>query len=233
MTPLPAPDLRGVAIGALAVHLGFGTASIVLFLAAYGFDPQRYAEPAAVLTAGRGSAELLRWAAAADLLGYYLAAAAVAYVLWRLLRPRGPALADLSLIGALGYALAGGGAAAALAVAGPMLMHAHGEGTADQATIAALFAVLSEVVFRGIWQFLDMLLLAGWWAGLGMLLRDTQPRLSLLSLALAVAAIVVAVLTLAGFGAARDLVLGLFFVGWFAWSSWLLVLFWRRSLSPP
>jgi hypothetical protein len=136
-------------------------------------------------------------------------------------------------MGALGYVLAGGAAAAALAFAGPMLMHAHAAGTADQPAVAALFAVLSEVVFRAIWQFLDMLLLAAWWIGLGLLLRDGQPRLAALSLLLAGASIAVAALTLAGFGAARDAVLGAFFIGWFAWSIWLFIVFWRRKLPAP
>jgi hypothetical protein len=42
------------------------------------------------------SGELLRWAAVLDLLGYYLATAVLAYVLWRHLRPRNPLIADLS-----------------------------------------------------------------------------------------------------------------------------------------
>ena len=57
--------------------------------------------------------------------GYYLATAVLAYVLWRQLRPRNPLIADLSTLAAVGYALAGGMGAAVLAVVAPMLMNAY------------------------------------------------------------------------------------------------------------
>jgi Domain of unknown function (DUF4386) len=86
-------------------------------------DPQ-------ILASGGNSGELLRWAAVLDLLGYYLATAVLAYVLWRHLRPRNPLIADLSTLAALGYALAGGVGAAILATVAPMLMHNYTDITA-------------------------------------------------------------------------------------------------------
>ncbi len=225
------PDrLRTLAIGALLVHIGVGFVSLVLFLGAYQLRPDWIAAPELMVEAGPASAALLGWAAAADLVGYYLANGVLAYVLWRLLRPRSPALADLSTLAAMGYVLAGGAAAALLAVAGPVLItqYASAEG-AEQAAIAASFQLLSEVVYRAVWQFLDALLLAAWWLGIALLVRVDQPRLALLTGAMAVVSAIAALLTLAGFGATRDLLLGPFFVAWMAWAIWLLLLFWRRS----
>jgi hypothetical protein len=72
--------------------------------------------------------------------------AVLAYGLSRQLRPRNPLIADLSTIAAVGYALAGGAGAAILAMVAPMLMHAYTEATtADQALIAAEFAVVLQV----------------------------------------------------------------------------------------
>ena len=77
-------------------------------------------------------------------------------------------IADLSALAAVGYALAGGVGAAVLAVVAPMLMHNYtAAAAADQVLIAAQFAVLFEVVWRAIWQFLDGVLLAAWWLGIG------------------------------------------------------------------
>ena len=59
---------------------------------------------------------------------------------------------------------------------------------AGQALIAAQFATVLHVVWRSIWQFLDAILLAAWWLGIGWLLRQDHLRLSRLSLALAAAA---------------------------------------------
>jgi hypothetical protein len=69
---------------------------------------------------------------------------------------------------AVGCALAGGIGAAVLAVVAPMLMHNCTDATAaGQALIAAQFAVVLRVVWGAIWQFLDAILLAAWWLGIG------------------------------------------------------------------
>jgi hypothetical protein len=73
-------------------------------------------EPTRILRGVATSAELFRWAAVLDLIGYFLATAVLGYVLWRQLRPRNPVIADLSTMAAVGYALAGGVGAAVLAM---------------------------------------------------------------------------------------------------------------------
>src|ERR671915_2267780 len=138
--------LRRAGIGALLVVLALGSVSGILFLAAFQFRLEWFADPSAMVAAGATSAELLRWAAIADLFSYYLATGVVAYVLWTALRPRGPALADASALGAFAYVLAGGVAASALAFVGPFLMHEHARAGADQASVAIAFSVLVEVV---------------------------------------------------------------------------------------
>lgn len=221
--------LRTAAIGALALHVGLGTISLLLFLAAFQLRTEWFVDPAQLIGAGPTSAELLRWAAAADLLSYYLAVAVVAYVLWRTLRPRSALVADLSSLAACAYVVAGGIGAALLAVVGPMLLHDYAAPGADQASIAIAFGVLTEIVYRAIWQFLDALLLAAWWLGFGLLIRVDLPRIAVLSFALSAAATIGVGLTLLGLSLARDALLGIFFVGWMTWSVWLLGLLWRRA----
>ena len=111
-----AVTLRAVGIGALIVSLAVGVMSTVLFLAAFQFRIAWFLDPTQILGAGSLSAELLRWASAMDLIGYYLAGAVLAYVLWRALRPLNPVVADLATMAAVGYAFAGGAAAAVLAM---------------------------------------------------------------------------------------------------------------------
>jgi hypothetical protein len=226
--------LASMALGraALVVALAAGMASNVLFLAAFQFRLDWFLEPARVIGAGDTSAELLRWAAALDLVGYYLASGVLAYALWRLLRPRNPIVADLATIAALSYALAGGIGAAVLSMVGPMLMNQYGNSTvaADQAIIATHFGVLLEVVWRSIWQFLDGLLIAAWWLGVSLLVRADHAGLARLSLVLAGASSVGVLLNLLGFDLARDAMLGVVFSLWSAWWIWLLWLFRGRTI---
>lgn len=194
LSPTKGPEvsasiLRRAGIGALVVSISAGMTSNLLFLEAFQFRLDRFLEPTLILGSGAIPAELLRWASVLDLFGYYLATAVLAYVLWRQLRPRNPLLADLSTLAAVGYALAGWAGAAVLSMVAPMLMQAYTDATpAGQALIAAQFATVLEVVWRSIWQFLDAILLAAWWLGIGRLLRQDHLRLSRLSLVLAAAA---------------------------------------------
>jgi hypothetical protein len=220
--------MRRAAIGALLLTVGLGSIAGVLFLGAFQLRLEWFADPAPMVAAGATSAELLRWAAVADLFSYYLATGVVAYVLWTALRPRGRPLADASALGAFGYVLAGGIGASALAMVGPMLMHEHARAGADQAAVTIAFGVLMEVVFSAIWQFLDPMFLAIWWFGVGLLMRADQPGFSRLSLALAGLAPIGALATALDLVVMRYAALGVFFVLWLAWSLWLLVLLWRR-----
>lgn len=222
--------LRSVGVGALLVSLGIGVTSNLLFLAAFQFRIAWFLDPVRILGGGTTSAELLRWATAMDLIGYYLAGGVLAYVLWRALRPRNPVVADLATLAGLGFALAGGAAAAVLAIVGPMLItdYASASGS-QQAVIATQFAVLLEVVWRSVWQFLDGILVAAWWLGIGILVRPEQPGLSRLSYVMAAVAVVGALFNLAGLEIARDVALGVIFTLWTSWWVWLLILFRRRE----
>jgi hypothetical protein len=226
------PTTRTAGIAALCVSLAVGMTSNLLFLAAFQFRLDWFREPTRVLAGGARSAELLRWASVLDLIGYYLATAVLAYVLWQWLRPRNRLIADLSAVAAFGYVLAGGVGAAVLAMVGPMLMHTYTESAADSQTlIAAQFAVLFELVWRAIWQMLDGILLAAWWLGIGLLVREDRPGLSRLSLALAAAAVFGVVTNIIGLNLARDVMLGITFTLWTAWWIWLIVLLVRAPHS--
>jgi hypothetical protein len=231
LSPTEGPEesaltLRRTGIAALVVSISAGMTSNVLFLAAFQFRLDMFLEPTLILASSAIPAELLRWASVLDLFGYYLATAVLAYVLWRQLWPRNPLVADLSTLAAVGYALAGGVGAAILAMVAPLLMQGYTDAAAaGQALIAAQFATVLQVVWRSIWQFLDAILLAAWWLGIGRLLRQDHLRLSRLSLALAAAAAAGGAANVAGLSLMRDVLLGVLFVLWTAWWISLLVVF--------
>jgi hypothetical protein len=221
---------RTAGIAALVVSIGAGMTSNALFLAAFQLRLDWFRDPTRLVGAGATSAELLRWASVLDLIGYYLATAVLAYVLWRWFRPRNRLIADLSALAAVGYVLAGGIGAAVLAMVGPMLMIEYSEAsTAERMVIATQFAILIEMVWRAIWQLLDGILLAIWWLGIGLLVREDLPGLSRLSLTLAVAAVAGVAANIIGISLVRDVMLGITFALWTAWWIWLVVLFLRAT----
>ncbi|MFD1504073.1 hypothetical protein FE374_06795 [Georgenia yuyongxinii] len=214
---------------ALVVHIGLGLVSLVLFLAAFGWQAEGFLDPSSLVSAGATKAALLRWGAAADLLSYYLAIPVIAYVLWRCTRPRSPHVADLSFLAACAYAVAGGIAASLLAVVGPSLMESYAESGADQAVVAVAFGLLTGAVYA-VWQFLDPLLLAAWWLGTALLLRVDQVGFARLSGLLAVVAAVGAFANLLGFQAVLTVLLAVLAPAWLTWAVWLLVLLRRRRV---
>jgi hypothetical protein len=73
----------------------------------------------------------------------------------------------------------------AFAMVAPMLRHAYTDAAAaHKALIAAQFATALQLVWRAIWQFLDAILLAVSWRGIGWLLQD-HLRVSRLQLVMA------------------------------------------------
>ena len=228
----PQATVRRLAIGALIVSLTVGIASDLLFLAAFQFRVDWFLEPERILGAGATSRELFRWASVLDLIGYYVATGVLAYALWRILRPRNAPLADISTLAALGFTVAGGTAAAVLAMVGPMLMEAHSVATGDaQTTIALQFQVLFEAVWRAVWQLFDPILLGAWWLGIGLLLRGDHPGIARLSIALGAVALVGAVITALGLDLARDIGLGVTFTLWTVWWVVLLRAFLRGTFA--
>jgi hypothetical protein len=110
----------------------------------------------------------------------------------------------------------------------PMLMHAYTDATAaGQALIAAQFATVFQVVKRAIWQFLDAILLAAWWIGIGRLICQDHLRLSRLSPVLATAAAAGAAANVAGLSVVRDVLVGVLFALWTAW--WISLLVYLRA----
>ena len=111
-------------------------------------------------------------------------------------------------------------------------MHSYTEAPADsQAVITTQFAVFLELVWRAIWQLLDGILVAVWWLGIGLLVREVRPGLSRLSLVLAAAAAVGVAANIIGLSLLRDLILGVTFALWTAWWIWLMALL-LRSRRP-
>jgi hypothetical protein len=219
---------RVAIVGALIVTVGLGLLSDLLFVAALQLRADWFADPALLVRGGSGSAELLKWAALADLFSYYLPTSVVALGLWAGLRSRRPLVAAAALVGALGYVFAGSIGAASLAMAGPTLIREYAQPGADQPALAAAFGLLTGVVFRALWQLVDGIYVAVWVIGIAVLVRRAQPGFARLSWMLGALFLVGVAFNVLDFGLARDATLGVVFIAWFAWDIWLAALVWRR-----
>jgi hypothetical protein len=228
LTHEPLLTLRGATVGALTATVALGVVSDLLFLTALQSRPDWFSDPALLVAGGPASAELLKWAALTDLFSYYLPTTVVALALWAALRGRRPILALGALLGALGYVIAGSIGAASLAMVGPTLIREYAQPGADQAAIGIAFGLLTDVVFRAVWQLVDGIFIAVWMIGIGLLMRTDQPAFARLARALGVLSLIATLFNVLGFGTARDATLGVVFVIWIVWDVWLALLVWGR-----
>ena len=151
-------SLWGVSAAVLAI------ASSLLFGLAIGFDPSAGAETTdRMLGASPTDATFIRWAALADMLGYYLIPAALVVAV----RDRVPwatsTMRDIATVGFLAYAVMGSIGAAALAATVPPLIDA---GPAARLTLETLLRVV-----EGIWQWLEPVPFTAWAIGMALAFR--------------------------------------------------------------
>lgn len=149
----------------------FMLVATVLFLAASGFDWRTLDQPSRLLGIGSVTIELLRWSLIADMLVYLLSIPLFLCVGSELEREHGSSVRVLTTAGVL-YAIVGALAATIFLYAGPPLLHSYAASAqGDRAGITLAFATLTDVIYRGLWQTLELIPLAVWSIGTGLLLR--------------------------------------------------------------
>ena len=161
----PSPRVGAlVALSAVAFVVLNNVIASGLVFAAYGFDANLLLADGELVARNLGTADLLRWGAMVDMLGYLAAAPVVVYMYANAARP-GTGSRILAFCG-LSFSLVGAMGAVLLASAGASLL----ELAADPVSVAparVAYAALESLVFAGLWGTLELLLLGIWFLGIG------------------------------------------------------------------
>jgi hypothetical protein len=207
-----------------------GGLSGVLFLAAGRFGPDALVDPMRLLETGASRAQLLRWGALTDMLGYYLLLIPLFVCVGSELRPRGGPIVDLLTIAGVLYAAIGATAAVVLAETGPVLLRAyHQADPSARDGIALAFRMLTDAVYKGAWQTLEVLPLAVWAAGTGVLLWGRRRLLGGIGVTLGVLGLLSAVVRMTqvgvgtGAGVGVAALVGGLFAAYIVWLALLLL----------
>jgi hypothetical protein len=172
------------------VSFPLALASVVLSGIAQNFSPDVAANPALMLSIGAGGANLLRWGMILDMLGYYLPLLPVALFLQHWLSPRSPSWVRFYTICGLGYIFIGAIGAATLAAVQLPLINLYAQASADQRyVLETIFSTIWNMVFGGIWNMLEALLVGVWFLGIGWLLRTERRIFSIVSIILGTSAL--------------------------------------------
>ena len=150
----------------------------VVLAVAVNFKLSLAAFSGTMIAIGPRGADLLRWGMVLDGLGSYLLLAPLALYFWGWLKPERPNLANLYTLCGLAYMLVGAIGAFALAAALPLLVAAYGPASAAQReTLQIVFNTFFTVVYLGLWNPLEVILLGIWLLGLGPWIARARPAL--------------------------------------------------------
>jgi hypothetical protein len=164
-----------VATSALAFAVLNNMVASTMFLAVYGFDLATFADRGALVDRGPGVADVLRWAAVIDMVGYLALAPVVIYLHGRLIlaaeRVGHPGLVGPLTFCGLAFVLVGSIGAVLMASVGPALLEAGTREPLARTAARVAFEALASAVYVGLWGILELLLFGAWLIGIARFVR--------------------------------------------------------------
>ena len=178
------PRIRNTT-GAITIVSGIMALACLLLSAMganYNFDV--FSNPVLILTIQGVSVPLIRWSMITDLFGYYLLLLPAIFHLNDWMKPKTPWCNLLTFCGT-SYVLLGAIGASILAVVWPSLHSAFQTAMpVQQEHLKLSFQMISDLVYGGMWNLLEVLLGGVWWLGVGTILRGEQKVLGYVTILL-------------------------------------------------
>lgn len=155
-------------IGLLTILSGIlALACMVVGLIATNYDSEAFANPTKLMEMPEVSTGLLRWFMLLDMFGYYLLLIPVLFFLHRTLEQTTSWASVFTSLG-MGYILTGAMGAAILAVTWPELIERYEVASSMmQEVYKGDFQLMTEIVYKGLWNYLEVLAGGIWWIGIG------------------------------------------------------------------
>jgi hypothetical protein len=220
------------AAGLALVAAPLAWASLVLGLAAAGWDGEALGDAAAILGLGPGAAPLLRLSYACSMFGSYLLLMPLALALHARLRAEHPEFSRWYTLCGLGFLALGAAGAAMLGAVWPALIRDYAAAAPEaQPTYVVAFQTATRLA-EGLQGIIQDAAGATWWIGLGLLLRRSARGLAVFSLILGAALAINALgnlldsEALTTVGLAANLLLAPI------WGIWAGLLVWRGDEAP-
>jgi len=140
-----------------------------------------------LLNAGDQAGSLMKWSWLADMLGYYLFLVPVVFLLHHWLKKNNPYWISIFTFCGLAYILSGSIGAAALAKTWPTLISAftHANGITKE-VYGIVFTNTTEMVYGGIWGYLEFLLAGIWWIGIGFAMKPERKAIGIVTIVLGI-----------------------------------------------
>jgi len=126
-----------------------------------------------LLKAGEQAGNLMKWSWLADMMGYYLLLVPAIFLLHYWLKKNNPFWMGIFTFCGLAYIFAGSIGAAMLAKTWPTLISAYANTQGiTNGIYSIIFTNTTEMVYGGLWGYLEFLLAGIWWIGVGFSIKS-------------------------------------------------------------
>ncbi len=177
-----------IVVGWLAIiSVPFAFANFTLTGIASGSNSQDVSDLYFFITAGADAGYLMKWSWLADMFGYYLLLVPAAFLLHHWLKIKNPYWMSVFTFCGLAYIFSGCIGAAILARIWPTLISGYADADEPIKEIYRIvFTNSTEMVYGGIWGYLEFLLAGIWWIGIGFTMRSERKALGIATIILGV-----------------------------------------------
>ncbi|MBL7844929.1 MAG: hypothetical protein JNK44_13765 [Cyclobacteriaceae bacterium] len=219
MIPFSEKEKQAVALITIMAG-GLALACLLLGFVATEFDDEAFANPAKILNMPSVNVNHLRWFMILDMFGYYLLLLPVIFFLHRQLAQTTAWASMLTSMG-YGYVLVGAIGASVLAVVWPELITQHRLAEpAMKEILKADFLLITNVVVKGFWNYLEVLLGGVWWMGVGYFAIRNRP-LKIATLVLGMACLMDGIGELFQISMLAEIGLNVYLLLGVVWPAWL------------
>ncbi len=164
--------------------------SIVLGLKAVDFNFEVFSDMTLLLKTGESGATLWRWSMILDIFGYYLLLTPMAFLLWHWLKQKDPISLGFYTFCGLAYMVIGAIGASIFAAVSPSMINDYVGSSGQQREILQIvFQNTTNLVYGGLWGYLELIPGGVWWLGIGLILRNKRPILGMATIILGIASL--------------------------------------------
>ncbi len=169
------------------ISVPFAFANFILTGIAGGGNSQDFSDICFFIETGAEAGSLMKWSWLADMLGYYLLLIPAAFLIHHWLKPKNPYWMSVFTFSGLAYIFSGCVGAAILARIWPTLI--SGYAIADE-PIKEIYRIVftnsTQMVYGGIWGYLEFLLAGIWWTGIGFTMKPERKALGIVTITLGI-----------------------------------------------
>jgi hypothetical protein len=218
-------------VGALTALSGLlAAACIFLGANAVDYNFEAFSEPTLILQYAHNRKQAY-WFLLLDMVGYYLLLLPLVFYLHQQYKYHSPWVQLFTFSGAA-YTLVGAIGAAVLTSAWPELMQQYLSASKEgQAAIMPLFATITHMVTKGLWNILEVLFAATWWIGFGLLLHRDNKFIGVLSIIAGVACLMDSIGTVLGSGLLSETGVNIYLLSGIIWPIALGIQLIRKSIT--